>query len=244
VGHTVRFVRAFRPAAVLLENVPGMGRDNRAILLQSALISLGYSYRQYNVDASDYGVPQRRRRLVLLALRGRRRALPETLSNPEGIEYVPFGSSVRSAFSELTKVMPSDDPLNVARSLTPTVIARIKSIPIGGTRFDLPASQRLACHNRLDATGRAAATASYGRLKLDGVAPTMTTRCTTPACGSFVHPTEHRGITLREAATLQTFPADYQFAGRYGEIERQIGNAVPIRMAKALGLIVRSLISE
>ncbi|MFE6714649.1 DNA cytosine methyltransferase [Streptomyces sp. NPDC057695] len=73
--------------------------------------------------------------------------------------------------------------------------------------------------------------------KLDEPAPTMTTRCTTPACGTFVHPTEHRGLTLREAATFQTFPVSYVFSGNYGSIERQIGNAVPVRMAKGLGLI-------
>lgn len=77
---------------------------------------------------------------------------------------------------------------------------------------------------------------SYGRVRADDVAPTMTTRCTTPACGAFVHPTEHRGLTLREAATFQTFPPDYVFEGGYDAVERQIGNAEPVRMAHALGL--------
>ena len=67
----------------------------------------------------------------------------------------------------------------------------------------------------------------------------MTTKCTTPSCGRFVHPTEHRGISLREAALLQTFPIDYGFVGNHGSIERQIGNAVPVRLAHALGLAVR-----
>ena len=70
----------------------------------------------------------------------------------------------------------------------------------------------------------------------------MTTRCTTVACGSFIHPTKNRGITLREAAALQTFPLDYQFVGSYGEVERQIGNAVPVRMAETLGLTVAGLL--
>lgn len=70
----------------------------------------------------------------------------------------------------------------------------------------------------------------------------MTTRCTTPSCGSFVHPDEHRGLTLREAATLQTFPTGYFFSGGYDAIERQIGNAVPVRLAEALGLAVRTLL--
>jgi DNA (cytosine-5)-methyltransferase 1 len=70
----------------------------------------------------------------------------------------------------------------------------------------------------------------------------MTTRCTTPSCGRFVHPLEDRGLSLREAALLQTFPADYAFEGNYGEIERQIGNAVPARLADGLGRIVEALL--
>jgi DNA (cytosine-5)-methyltransferase 1 len=74
------------------------------------------------------------------------------------------------------------------------------------------------------------------------VAPTLTTRCTTPACGSYVHPWEDRGITLREAALLQTFPAGYIFCGGYGAIERQIGNAIPVRLAEAAATAVRALL--
>jgi DNA (cytosine-5)-methyltransferase 1 len=70
----------------------------------------------------------------------------------------------------------------------------------------------------------------------------MTTRCTTPSCGRFVHPTEDRGLTLREAALLQTFPIDYRFHGTYESVERQIGNAVPPRLAKALGLILAGVL--
>ena len=72
----------------------------------------------------------------------------------------------------------------------------------------------------------------------------MTTRCTTVSCGRFVHPTEDRGISLREAALLQTFPPDYRFAGNHGTAERQIGNAVPVRLARALGLAVRMALGE
>ena len=73
---------------------------------------------------------------------------------------------------------------------------------------------------------------------------TMTTRCTTPSCGRFIHPTEHRGISLREAALLQTFPHNYMFEGNYGQTEQQIGNAVPVRMAMALGLVVMDLLRD
>ncbi|NMM32901.1 MAG: DNA cytosine methyltransferase [Phycicoccus sp.] len=242
VGHTIRFVRAFEPAAVLLENVPGLGRDVRSIRLQERLKALGYATRVYKVNALDFGVPQRRRRLIILALRGLRSSdrLPEQLRE-QGLDGPTSNPTVRTAFDCLAEAATEGDPLNVARSSTPTVKARIRAVPVGGTRFDLPPEHRLACHENLDLRGRNA-TASYGRLRLDEPAPTMTTRCTTPACGSFIHPTEHRGITLREAATLQTFPPTYRFSGAYGSVERQIGNAVPVLMAAVLGRTIKALV--
>ena len=120
-------------------------------------------------------------------------------------------------------------------------VKRIKHIPIGGNRFDLPRSYQLKCHIKLRSRQCGA---SYGRLRIDEVAPTMTSRCTTPACGSFIHPTEHRGITLREAALIQTFPPSYKFEGGYDQIERQIGNAVPVLLAKAVANSVRTCLEQ
>lgn len=234
-----RFVRAMKPRAVLLENVPGLGRDARARRLVEVLDSLGYVSKQYKVNAQDFGVPQRRKRLIIVAARGRRKMLPASLAGV-GLDN-PAPVTVRTAFDQLAEELLVDDPLNRGRTLADAVLARVRAIPVNGSRFDLPEDLRLACHKRLD-SGWRSATGSYGRLRLDEAAPTMTTRCTTPACGSFIHPTEHRGITLREAAVLQTFPTSYRFSGTYGEIERQIGNAVPVKMAAALGRAVMSVI--
>lgn len=238
VVDTLRFIRALRPAAVMLENVPGLGRDARAKTVFKALADLGYVARQYPVNAVQFGVPQRRKRLIILALRGTRQKLPDTLP-ADGLDNP---TPVKSAFDELAEALKlnPNDPLNVARTLSPTVAARVKAVPVNGTRFDLPLEHQLECHKRVGSAR--SATASYGRIKAEVPAPTMTTRCTTPACGSFIHPTEDRGITLREAATIQTFPFDYKFSGSYGEIERQIGNAVPVRMATALGTVVSGLL--
>ena len=238
VMDTLRFIRALRPNAVMLENVPGLGRDARSKLVVQALAQAGYAARQYKVNAVEFGVPQRRKRLIILALRGKRRKLPEVLLG-KGLER---HKTVRSAFDELAEALKRNpgDPLNVSRVLSPAVAARVEAVPVNGNRFDLPPEHQLDCHRRVG--GGRNATASYGRIKADHPAPTMTTRCTTPACGSFIHPIEHRGITLREAATIQTFPFDYRFSGSYGEIERQIGNAVPVLMATALGVLVRRLV--
>lgn len=240
VNHIVRFVRVLRPAAVLIENVPGLGADERMQRLLGALKRLGYARERYVVDAAKFGVPQRRKRLIVLAIRGLRRTMPKSLS-VEDIDDPHPEATVRAAFDELASSLAADDPWNISRASSDLVRRRIEAVPVEGSRFDLPEDLRLACHNRVDAKARNA-TASYGRMRWNEPAPTLTTRCTTPACGSFVHPSEHRGITLREAATLQTFPANYRFAGTYGQVECQIGNAVPARLVTKLSQLVLSLI--
>jgi DNA (cytosine-5)-methyltransferase 1 len=236
----MRFVIAFRPKVVVLENVPGLRRDSRlTTFCESLSDALGYSFRSYLVDASALGVPQRRKRLIVLGVSRRiRRRLPDDL-----LDLLPPGFcrdevTVDEAFATLARTAIEPDPLDRYRQLTPIVQKRVAAIPKDGTRFDLPDELVLSCHRKL---GTRNAGASYGRMRLDAPAPTMTTRCTTPACGRFIHPTENRGITLREAATLQTFPVGYMFSGTYESIERQIGNAVPARLAEAIGLITRRL---
>lgn len=230
VKHTIRFVRELRPAAVLLENVPGLARDQRAKDTMEAMRGLGYAVKSYVVNAVDFGVPQKRRRLIILALRGLRSKLPESLTptDPE----VP--TSVREAFSTLMREVDSDDPLNQYVESGEKVMRRIRAVPVGGNRYDLPPHLQLDCHVRLD-KGNGGASGSYGRMKWDSPSPTMTTRCTTPACGPFIHPDEDRAITLREAASLQTFPHNYQFSGGRTSVERQIGNAVPVLLASRIG---------
>ena len=235
-----RFAIALRPRSILLENVPGLRRDYRLVRLKRILETRGYRFRQYLVDAQSIGVPQRRKRLIVIGLSSSvLRALPDSIFDvlPESFDTTP--RTVRDAFSVLAAHVIVDDPLNRSRKSAAAIVERIRAIPVGGTRFDLPEQHQLACHRSLD---RREATSAYGRLQLDAPAPTLTTRCTTPACGSFIHPTEHRGITLREAAVLQTFPTTYGFEGRYGSIERQVGNAVPVRMAEALGLVIAHLL--
>ncbi|MDT0308453.1 DNA cytosine methyltransferase [Streptomyces sp. DSM 44917] len=236
-----RFVERLRPRVVLLENVPGLARDRRLPKLNGLLTDAGYRLRAATLDASLFGVPQRRKRFIHFAIR-------EDVSfvfEGDLLELLPARFStaartVRHALDHLQRHGVNGDPLNVYRKSSAAVQRRIAAVPVGGNRFDLPEELQLACHKRLKTARNAAS--SYGRIKLDGPAPTMTTRCTTPACGTFIHPTENRGLTLREAATLQTFPVKYEFYGTYGSIERQIGNAVPVRMAKGLGLMAAAVL--
>lgn len=238
VGELWRFISKLQPKTFVLENVPGLRHDKRLSALIRSARAIGYGVRDYIVDASSFGVPQRRRRLIVLGVRGLSRLeLPDSL-----LDALPscFDRSDKTAGDALAPAagLDSSDPIHRFRQLQSATLNRIRHIPVGGNRFDLPRRYQLKCHIKLKSRECGA---SYGRVRVDRVAPTMTSRCTTPACGSFIHPTEHRGITLREAALIQTFPPSYKFEGGYGQIERQIGNAVPVRLAYALGLIVTKL---
>lgn len=237
VGHTIRFVRSMMPASVLVENVPGLGRDRRSRELLESLRSMGYAARSYVVNAVDFGVPQRRKRYIIVALRGLRSELPKALTASD----LDTPATVREAFEKLEQSVAPGDPLHQERVPSDIVRRRISAVPVNGSRFDLPIDLQLECHKTLAKSGSRAAGGSYGRMRWDEPAPTMTTRCTTAACGSFIHPELDRAITLREAAAIQTFPARYRFSGSHGSIERQIGNAVPVRMAEG---IARTLIAS
>ena len=235
-----RFVSELRPKCVMLENVPGLRHDVRLHMLIRRCRAIGYGFRHYVVDASEFGVPQRRRRLIVIGALGvSRNRFPDSL-----LDALPpsFDRSRRTAGDALAAILATDqtpDPIHRHRRLKPRTLARIRHIPVGGDRFDLPERYRLKCHKHLQKRN---ATASYGRLRVDEPAPTMTSRCTTPACGRFIHPTENRGLSLREAALLQTFPRWYHFEGGYGQVERQIGNALPVKLAEALGLVAARVV--
>ncbi|MCU1291389.1 MAG: hypothetical protein JWP08_239 [Bryobacterales bacterium] len=234
------FIEEFRPRTILLENVPRLQHDARLRKLIERLKKFKYIVRTYVVDARQFGVPQRRKRFILLASRLRYKPMPADLLLSLDRTFFHRLPTLRSVFRYgRTKTARRDALHNRERFTTSKVRQRIRAIPVGGSRLDLPKRLVLPCHVDIGRNARAA----YGRILLGGgVAPTMTTRCTSPSCGAFLHPDEDRAITLREASLIQTFPRRYKFRGSSAAIERQIGNAVPVRMAKGLGLIVRTMI--
>jgi DNA (cytosine-5)-methyltransferase 1 len=237
------FLAEFLPHAFILENVPGLQRDYRFTALLEKARSLNYAVKDYLVNATDFGVPQNRRRLIVLGIRsGDENRFPEHPAAllPRHFHRTP--EPLLRVLAQVGSLDAEDDPVHRARKSSPAVKRRISAIPVNGDRFDLPESEQLSCHKSMGA--RRSATASYGRMKTDAPAPTLTTRCTTPACGRFVHPTEDRGISLREAALIQTFPRRYRFEGTYQQVEAQIGNAVPARLARGLGLAVSELLLD
>jgi DNA (cytosine-5)-methyltransferase 1 len=238
-----RFVEVLQPRAVVMENVPQLRKDRRFKLLLGRLRRNGYGVWYDVVDAADFGVPQRRRRLVLVAIKGERDddVPPLSACNPRLRGFLRR-RTVRYVL-RLVRRRARKDPMAQPRKNYPSLVAnRIASIPVnGGSRTSLDADLELPCHSRIKKSG---AGSSYGRMKYDDVAPTLTTRCVTPACGRFLHPRANRAITLREAACLQTFPLSYVFKGGSMAVQSQIGNAVPPRLSRAIALIVSDALTK
>lgn len=213
----LRFVRVLRPKAVMLENVPGLAAKQRFRRMVAELRRIGYKVNSAVLDASRYGVPQRRRRLILLAGRSRRLNFADTIrSRP----------TVRTTIASLPLPAESKDPLHGwCRRPSNAVERLIRAVPKdGGSRTDLPRHLWLDCHKKADGFFDV-----YGRMKWDDVAPTITGGCLNPSKGRFLHPEQDRAITPREAALLQGFPRTYRFSTRRGmyAIAQMIGNALP-----------------
>jgi len=217
IAEFTRYVRELRPKAVMMENVPGLAEDDRFDQFHAELISLGYQCDYEVLDAADYGVPQRRERLIFIASRFERVRFPDR---------APTHITVREAIAELPAAGTSGDTLHdLQEHRKERTMNLIRNIPHnGGSRNDLPRDMQLACHQRCNGFRDI-----YGRMSWDDVAPTLTSGCVNPSKGRFLHPDLDRAITLREAALLQSFPRDYIFDVQYGKtkIAAMIGNALP-----------------
>jgi DNA (cytosine-5)-methyltransferase 1 len=213
----LRFVRAMNPKTVMLENVPALVKDGRFTRMRNELEALGFEVTVQVLDAADYGVPQRRKRLILLASR---------VHTPGVAPKARRRVTVREALMAVGPRSSTRDPLHaLAENRSEAVLALISKIPRnGGSRSDLGEEHQLACHKRSDGFKDI-----YGRMSWDDVAPTITGGCHNPSKGRFLHPTHNRSITLREAAVLQGFPTSYRFDVSHGKeaIALMIGNALP-----------------
>lgn len=206
------------------------------------VVNLDYGMAFKLVNAADYGVPQSRKRVIGLFAKGRSN---DELSFPEPT-HAPKEEAENSdkeewkTFREAVDDLPplergekwDEDPAHRARRHHDSTLERIKAIPEdGGSRTDIEDEELiLDCHEDLD---RNSASNVYGRIRWDDPAPTMTTRCTTPSCGRFVHPEQHRSLTFREAARVMSFP-DIELPDKNDAAERVVGNAVPPDMIESI----------
>lgn len=225
------------PDIVSMENVPLLRKFNNGSVFNdfiSILRKNNYLVEYQVVNAKDYGVPQRRRRLILLASRlGEIKLCAPTCNNGE---Y----ATVRDAIASLPAIeggeIYKEDRLHYARKLGEKNLQRIRATKEGGSWKDWDDSLKLNCHQKESGISFRSV---YGRMSWDDVAPTMTTYCIGLGNGRFGHPSQDRAISLREAALLQSFPADYDFIDPNTKfssavIARQIGNAVPVGLGEAI----------
>ncbi len=234
-----------KPHIVTMENVPDLARHNVFAVFRRSLEAHGFSIAWDVLDCRKYGIPQSRRRLVLIASRLGVPELPRpTHAKPDSWK------TVREAIGALPAIAAgSSDPsdaLHVSSNLSPINLARIAASKPGGTWRDWPAHLVAPCHKRESGSTYPGV---YGRMSWDLPSPTITGQCYGFGNGRFGHPKQHRAISLREAAILQTFPRNYSFVpsgSRIGmaSIGQLIGNAVPPRMAKVIGLAIRKHISS
>jgi DNA (cytosine-5)-methyltransferase 1 len=230
VGSFGRLVREVKPDFVTMENVPQLAHHP---VFQKFLTNLaGYEVAWKVVECSSLGVPQTRKRLVLLASRHG----PINLKMPR----LRSMKTVRETIGNLPPLCAGEtderDALHVACQLSDLNLRRIKASKPGGTWRDWKPSLRAACHQKQ--TGDTYPSV-YGRMEWDKPAPTITTQCFGYGTGRFGHPEQHRAITLREAAMLQTFPRNYAFVPKgcpvkFSQLGRLIGNAVPVRLGEII----------
>ena len=216
INDFMRFVEDLRPKSVLLENVPGLASTGRFRNFCKKLVSLGYKVTWDVLDVADYGVPQRRKRLILLASKMRKINFAVKVQRKRTVE---------ETIGYLPHPRDSKDPLHTTWKRSKEVEDLIRQIPRnGGSRTDLPRSSQLDCHKETDGFRDI-----YGRMAWNEVSPTITSGCINPSKGRFLHPSQNRAITLREAALLQGFPKKYKFDIEYGKypIAEMIGNAIP-----------------
>jgi DNA (cytosine-5)-methyltransferase 1 len=236
-------IAEIKPEIVSMENVRGLTQKGRSTVFKKFKQTLednGYKIFYKVVDCSDYGVPQKRHRLILLASR-----LGEiSLIDPT---HLTKKVTVRETISNLPPIGDGqthpNDPLHRTSKLSPLNKKRIIATPLdGGNSSAWPEELMLVCHKKK--TGRSYKGTVYGRMRWEQPSPTMTTQCYGLGNGRFGHPVQNRAISLREAALFQTFPADYQFSPP-GEdfymrsIARHIGNAVPVRIGEVIAKSIK-----
>ncbi len=230
-----RFVKSIKPAHVMVENVPGIKGKGSDVLdkFKSMLESEGYKWDEKTLYAKEYGVPQNRRRYILIASRVFTPTIPEaTHGNKPNL--LPF-CTVRETIAKYPIIAAGEChetvPNHCSANLSELLMQRMHATPHdGGSRTDWPEDLVLECHQEFNGH-----TDVYGRMRWDAPSPTLTVKCFSISNGRFGHPEQDRAISLREAAAIQTFDDDYVFYGSIQEIGKQIGNAVPVLLAKIMG---------
>lgn len=229
----MRVLNVVHPRIFVIENVPEILKSAEFERLKRQVRRAGEYELVYGVlNAAFYGVPQSRKRAIIIGSRVGKPTLP-----PETLER----ATVRDAIGDLP-LKPDGRNLHTARNPMPVSLQRYRCVPEGGNRFDL-------IRKRPDITPQCwldkptGSTDVFGRMWWDEPAPTIRTEFFKPEKGRYLHPRAHRPITLREAARLQTFPDEFAFVGSNVQIAKQIGNAVPVKLAYRIAVHLSSMLA-
>lgn len=239
-----RLLEECKPEIVSMENVLQLKHHSVFQELIQKLEQLNYSFEAYEVSCQDYGIPQTRKRLVLLASKfGKIALIPPThdKSNYETVRRTIEPLEPLSA-GQASKV----DRLHLCSNLSDLNLKRIRASTPGGTWREWSEDLRAKCHRKK--SGKTY-TGVYGRMEWDRPSPTITTQCFGFGNGRFGHPEQDRALSLREAALLQTFPKDYEFVHPnepivFDRVGRLIGNAVPVKLGQIIAQSILEHISR
>lgn len=243
LGKFAELIAQTQPDIVSMENVSNLAVQNKYPAFTSFLKVLednDYHYKYEVVDVSEFGVPQKRKRLVLLASKFGEIQLIKRTHKDKRV-------TVRDVIKHLEPIKDGEtsekDPLHRARKLSPLNLKRIKATPhSGGSSNSWSEDLVLDCHKK--ESGKTYRHTVYGRMKWDEPSPTMTTQCVGLGNGRYGHPTQNRAISLREAAIFQTFPKNYKFIPSnepliINKVAKFIGNAVPVRLGSVIGKSIK-----
>jgi len=226
--HYVRILEIVEPKVFVIENVPELLATSEFAILRRQVLKLGYEVDSDVLNAAHFGVPQNRKRAIVIGSR---------VGEPRLPDEVPHRTTVRTAFKGLP-LKPTGKDLHVGRNPLPSSIERYKCIPEGGNRFDLARKRpdlTAECWKRK----KTGSVDVFGRMEWDKPSPTIRTEFFKPEKGRYLHPKADRPITMREAARLQTFPDAFAFVGSNLQVAKQIGNAVPVLLAKIIGAHIK-----
>lgn len=252
VAEVGRITRELQPKALMLENVPGLARRGRPILDQliADLRSDGYEITWSILQVADYGVPQKRRRLVLLAGKGFSIPMPDPTHSQLGRAGLPRWRTLRDTLTVRSEPIRMDEVpakggfaaanWHVVRNLGIENLSRLRHAVPGSGRSALPKELRPDCHKNSED----GFTNTYGRMSWDQPSSTITSGCLSPSKGRFGHPEELRTISLREAALLQTFPPNYAFGDGMDASCSVVGNALPCLFAESIARRVAGTIER
>lgn len=248
-----RLVEDIKPRSIMMENVPGLAIKGAKLFnpVIKKFKKLGYKIEYRVLEVADYGVPQNRKRLVVLGALDKEIRIPESTHSENGETGKQKWRTVRDAISHLPEPIglgkakarggPKAHNWHISRDLSAVNLERLRFLKPGGDRTQLPDHLRPDCHKNK----QSGFTNVYGRMSWDKPSPTITGGCTTMSKGRFGHPKKMRTISVREAALLQTFPENYKFSSDY--IDRVctiIGNALPPKFAEAMATVCANSLRE